>query len=271
MVFPRLGVLWEQGGGRSLVGALISVAVVAAAAAMAILWLPGLPGPRHGAYLALASLVNIREALWLYRSTMGTLPPPVIEDRHSGNRHSWRVAVFRIWSEHFDSPRPPFFREGKAGYDFGKAWSDPANLALQVRGLLLFGYTQHNARGRQEGPSYATYFKLITGPGTAFDGARQGRVMDLPHDLIILARVEVSETHWMEPGDLELQELVADPDGERLIRGEVGYAVLFADGCPWVISPRAPFADVCKFLTIEGAKTWDREAVLGRYRILPRR
>jgi hypothetical protein len=76
----------------------------------------------------------------------------------------------------------------------------------------------------------------------------------------------------MEPGDLDVEELLRVPDPQSLLAspvGKDGYAVLFADGEKWVLSSELPWYDLYKFFTLTGASQYDREQVLGRYRVRP--
>ena len=41
--------------------------------------------------------------------------------------------------------------------------------------------------------------------------------------------------------------------------------MIFADGSVWFLAAETPWAEVRKFLTIEGAKRYDREEVLGPF------
>ncbi|MCH7728410.1 MAG: hypothetical protein IH991_18320 [Planctomycetes bacterium] len=66
---------------------------------------------------------------------------------------------------------------------------------------------------------------------------------------------------WAAPGDLPISEVTASIlegfDGD-------GVHVLFADGSVWFVPKDTDFEDLKKFFTIEGAKKFDREQVLGR-------
>jgi hypothetical protein len=143
---------------------------------------------------------------------------------------------------------------------------------MQDQGAYLFTYTQ-NYDSPTPSPvagRYATYYKAITGPGTAFDPAvPPPRLKRLPNDLILIVRVERSDTHWMQPGDLSIEQLVPSDETRRLLLGKDGYVVLFADRERWVLSGKLPIKDLCRFCTIEGAKQADREEILGAFRILP--
>lgn len=212
------------------------------------LWLP----PPRGNQ-AMVVLSNISYALKYYDGTVGHLPAAT--DSESGAPTSWRVEIHRSGFA--------------AGYDPHKAWNDPANVRLQDVGYWRFTYATWD---RNHAPSlrgtYASYYKAITGPDTAFDSANPPSLGQLPKNLILIVRVERSDTHWMEPGDLSIEQLVPSEETKRLLLGQDGYAVLFADG-PWILSDRLPFSDLCKFFTISGAKQYDRQQILDRYRVRP--
>jgi hypothetical protein len=234
-------------------------------------WMEGLPGPYRDYYLARAPLSNIHGALKLWDYERGHLPAAVGIDDDSGARWSWRIEVY----EHFVLPsrdqEMPKAADGAIPYSRSKTWNDPDNLRLQSAGRRFFAYQPYYRKWTKPN-DFATYYKAVTGPDTGFDPERSSRLSDLPHDLVLVVRVEESETHWMEPGDLDVEELLRVPDPQSLLAspvGKDGYAVLFADGEKWVLSSELPWYDLYKFFTLTGASQYDREQVLGRYRVRP--
>lgn len=234
---------------------VVTVALAGVALPIVIVWVGGLPGPHAEVYKARVSLTNISFALCYYDGTVGHLPPATATDPESGAMRSWRVEVNRLTFA--------------AGYDSHKPWDDPVNLRLQDIGYWNFTYTQLE---RSHAPSmrgtYATYFKAITGPDTAFDSATPPSLEQLPRNLIVIVRVEHSDTHWMEPGDLRIEELTPSDETRRLLCGADGYAVLFADGERWMLSGELPLSDLCEFFTITRAKQHDRQKILGPYLVV---
>ncbi|MFZ5833482.1 MAG: hypothetical protein ACOY3P_25630, partial [Planctomycetota bacterium] len=228
-------------------------------------WMEGLPGPHHRAYLTRGSLHNIYEGLRSYNAAKGHLPPATDRDPMSGALSSWRIDIYQRNIESATG-------KDASQYDRHKAWNDARNIGIEGRGAWLFRYTPADAcpPGQDAGQAgvHTTYYKALTGPGTAFDPTTPSRLTELPNDLIMVARVEQSDTHWMEPGDLSIQELTQPDKAERLLLGKDGYAVLFADGEGWVLSRAAPIVDVCKFFSITGAQRYDRDKILGPYRVL---
>lgn len=103
---------------------------------------------------------------------------------------------------------------------------------------------------------------VITGPGAPFDGQRICRLTDIDSDTILAIEVADFDRHWMEPGDLSLDE--ASETITRGLDGD-GVHVLFADVSVWYLRADVPLPDLKKFLTIAGAKQYDREQVLGPY------
>ncbi len=232
-----------------------------------IVWVQGLPGPQHGYYRIVASLHNINSALKVYDAKNGHLPPATGKDDRSREEYSWRVEVYQSKVDNGFITASQAEVGQSVDYERHLAWNDPRNLRLQGLGVSYFEYVP--PRDRPSGVDYSTYFKAITGPDTAFESTTGTNRRGLPHDLILIARVEHSDTHWLEPGDLTVAELVSSGDARELLLGKDGYAVLFADGDPWVLDDRLPFSDLCRFFTIAGAKQHDRDAILGPFRVHP--
>ena len=153
-------------------------------------------------------------------------------------------------------------------YDYHRAWDDPHNARIEPVGL---GYYVPPTPGLERGVKgiYATYYKAITGPGTAFDPGTRRSLKELPNDLVIIVQVPRSDTHWMEPGDLRIEQLAPSEETERQLLCKNSYVVLFADGERWVLSGETPICDLCKFFTLAGAKEADRDEILGAYRLFP--
>ena len=236
-------------------------------------WIPGLPGPLHGAYLARGSLYNIYGGLRCFNNTHGHLPPATSTDAESGELATWRIECYRSFVSGGSITPLKTAANKPIDYNYHKAWNDPENLQLQGQAAYLFRYMQFDValeRNRgQYGIIYTTYYKAITGPDTAFDTSTPLNLKELPNDVVLVVRVEKSDTHWMEPGDLNIEQLTPSERTKQLLLGKDGYVVLFADGEGWVLSDKTPLSDLCKFFTLAGAKQFDREQVLGPYRVLP--
>ena len=93
---------------------------------------------------------------------------------------------------------------------------------------------------------------------------------DLPNDLILIVEVRESKTHWMQPGDFDVDNMPRTIDGKGVcISGfrRPGFHVGFTDATVWLLRSDTPFEELSKFFRIESAEMHDREEVLGGYRV----
>jgi hypothetical protein len=71
------------------------------------------------------------------------------------------------------------------------------------------------------------------------------------------------------PGDLDIRTMprtINGADGHGISsRYAGGFHVLFADWRIWFVSQRVPFDELEKFFTVEGARKYDAEELLGPY------
>jgi hypothetical protein len=152
--------------------------------------------------------------------------------------------------------------ESKFHADLEADWQAPVNYRARARTPHSYCFLG------DEQPGATTNVFAITGPGAALDPDREPTEEKLPDSLIVL--METAEgTHWMEPGDYDVVELLAG-------RGVLGDAasglrpdrihVAFADAEVWALSADTPMQRVQPFLTIDGAKTASR-AALRDYRL----
>ena len=129
-----------------------------------------------------------------YESTHGHLPPAYIADKDGKPMHSWRVLIL------------PFIEEESLykAYDFSEPWNGPHNSKLADKMPSIF-------RMPSELPSTSvTNIVAITGPGTAFPGSRTTRKAEFTDGLdntILLAEIASSNINWMEPKDLQVEEM----------------------------------------------------------------
>lgn len=228
----------------------------------------------HGAYWAYVSLMNLSEGLRQVNEEHGHLPLASAEDPTHGVLTSWRVRIYQA------KVRPALRTRGHSedvlhstDYRVDKPWNDPQNALHQDAGRWLFNYTRNDTgpAGQHAGAAgvYTTYYKAIKGRDTAFDNGKLTTLQELPDDLILVVRVEHSDTHWMEPGDIDVRELRPTEATRRLLLGDSGYVVLFADGEGWVLSPDTPLSHLCVFFTIAGANQHRRRELLRPYRVFP--
>ena len=106
-----------------------------------------------------------------------------------------------------------------------------------------------------------TFVFAMGGPDTAFDQNNRTLVKALPKDLILFADVYQSHTHWMQPGDFNVDTL---PDKINVPGGlgaadYPGFFVCFVDGQIWWLSDETPVELVKRFCTITDAREADRK------------
>lgn len=187
-------------------------------------------------------------ALHNFCDTYQRLPLAVHRDKQGRPLSSWRFQV-------------SVYLEGwMRDIALDKRWDDPENEWLT--GEPMYGYCLQDLHDSLPSPDRLhTNVVAITGPGTAFDGERECRLGDVDSDTVLAIEIAESGTHWAAPGDLSIDEVDAS-----ILDGLDGYGVLvlFADLEVWLVPPDVPLGDLKKFFTIEGAKRYDREHVLGR-------
>ncbi len=145
--------------------------------------------------------------------------------------------------------------------DYSAPWNSPGNLAYGKAEFMATSLGQLET---------ATHVFGVFGSDTAFDPNAELKYDELPHSLIIIIEVADSKTHWMQPGDYNVAELLA-------YTGRIGdhlhgllpdrLHVLFADGQVWALSPDAPMSALHPFLTITGAKAHNRDQLLAPHRV----
>jgi hypothetical protein len=148
------------------------------------------------------------------------------------------------------------------------SWQSPENQRFDERkGRILFDVTSRT------NPSKFTQVFALVGPGTAFSefvytNGRDGA--EAEPDAILLLDAKNDTIHWMEPGDIQLETLLAgesdDPGfGNLTPNYSEGFLVAFVDGAVWWIKRDIPHKVLLPFLTVEGARSHDREKELTPY------
>jgi hypothetical protein len=192
------------------------------------------------------NLKQIGLAFLNFHDSYKRLPPAVRTDEAGRPLCSWRFQI------------TPFLEAMMFGFDYDAAWDDPAN-----RILVNSPWGCYCLRRDRDGPERLnTNVVAIIGPGTPFGGDWTGGLDDLDPDTILAIEIANFDAHWMEPGDLHIDDVPASIT--QGIDGQ-GVHVLFADGEVWYLDADVPLADLKKFFTVEGAKKHDREQVLGPY------
>jgi len=178
-----------------------------------------------------------------FEDTYQRLPPAVHRDKDGRLLGSWRWRMV------------PFMEGIMRAIEYDQPWDDPANQWLSTRPWLPFCWLPDEN-------GVHTNVVAITGRGTAFEEGRVVRLKDIAPDTILAVEIANSSIPWAEPGDLDIEHVP-----ESLARGVDGGGVhvLFADGAVWFLRADVPLGELTEFFTIEGAKRYDREQVLGPY------
>lgn len=139
-------------------------------------------------------LNQMQFALDNYHAAYGHYPPAYIADKDGKPIHSWRVLIL------------PFIEEQKLydAYDFNEPWNGPNNSKLADKMPLRFHMPSEPLS------TSVTNIVAITGPGTAFPGARSTRkeeFIDGLDNTILLAEIAHSDINWLEPRDLNVEAM----------------------------------------------------------------
>ena len=191
-------------------------------------------------------MYGVFSAISDYDHSYGHLPPAVARDSHGRPLSSWRYTI------------TPSLDSGFRGMRFDAKWDDPVNRRWANESVSCYCLAKP-----APGPGQ-TKVVAVTGPGTAFDPARQRRLADIPRDTILLIEMANSGIHWMQPGDLSIDHV--PPTITSGVTGR-GVHVVFADGLVWFLSRDVPLEKLKKFFTIDGARKNDRNVVLRPYLI----
>ncbi len=161
------------------------------------LLLPAVQGAR-GAARRVQSSRNMKQialALHNYHDTYNTLPPAYIPNNDGTRRTSWRVLVL------------PYLEHNGVyqQYAMGQSWDHPANAT--VRQLPMAVYRDPNSVSANARESS---YLLITGKGTAFDGASTKKFSDMLNgtsNIALAVEVQGHNIEWTEPMDVDISDL----------------------------------------------------------------
>jgi hypothetical protein len=221
-------------------------AVIVLLFVLALVW-PAIEGARLRARIngRVQNMCYVWGGLKWFDDSYG-LPPPVRRDEAGRPLSSWRFQI------------TPYLEGMMIDIDYNERWDAPIHRWLARRPHACFCYGQGSDPVKQLHTNLVT----ITGHGTAFEEDRTVRLADLAGDTILLIEMADSGIHWMEPGDLDVEDVP-----ESITRGvdAVGVLVVFADGAVWLLRPDVPLSELKKFFTIESAKRYDRDEVLRPY------
>ncbi len=167
------------------------------------------------------NLKQIALAMHSYATVHDAFPPAYTVDADGNKLHSWRTLIL-----------PYLEQDGLyQQIDLNSAWDSPQNLALAQ--TVISPYCCPSVKG---GDPYRTDYKVIVGPGTMFEGTNQigfRDVTDGTANTILVVEVAGSSTSWMEPADLDLEQLQPVINGAGAELGSShpgGMSVVLADG-----------------------------------------
>lgn len=182
-----------------------------------------------------------------YWQAKGIFPSAVNTDESGKPLSSWRYSIY------------PYLPENDQISKTNVPWNDSASQTVANISCYAFCWSP---KGKSP-ENLTTNVMAITGPDTMFDEERTVSYSDTDtRDTVVAISVSNSGIHWTEPGDIDIRDV---PDSiTQGIDGE-GVYVLFADGSVILLRPNVPLDDLRKFFTIEGAKKYDSEKVLGPY------
>jgi hypothetical protein len=169
-----------------------------------------------------ATLGKLELALRNYHEMNGSFPPASIADENGKPMHSWRVLILPYLG----------YPEEYGRYRFDEPWNSPHNSKMERSAVAAFRCA---SRARHH-DSPMTDYVLIVGKDTAFPGARMTTLADMqdgPENTILVAEINDSNIHWMEPRDLDAETmsfLVNDKSRPSISAPHPrGPAVAFAD------------------------------------------
>ena len=243
---------WQQFSLRSM---LIAVAVISM-----ILSLTCYIIRRNAEFSERSSAIDAVEsglaAIEAYATPLHRLPAWQRKDREGNPLSSWRFNV------------APHALPSGIYADLKLPWDHEDNIWLSRERIYPFCFGPCKDNGEER---FWTNVQAIVGPGTAFGDEKPVRYSELDDDTILIVEVRNSGVNWMAPGDLEVQDiphlLLKSRDAKGLGTVESGFCVGFADGEVWFLRADIPFASLRKFLMVEESKKYDREKVLGPYRL----
>lgn len=199
-------------------------------------------------------LGQIALAMHNYHDTYGSFPPAWIADEQGKPVHSWRVLLL------------PFLDQQALyeQYRFDEPWNGPNNQRLADQ--LRTGIYQCPS-GPELRHTPTTDYVVITGARTAFPEREMTKLSDFVDgeaNTILVAEVAHSRIHWMEPRDLDVNDMAfAIDDPKRPSISSVhanGPAVVFADGIrAYRIHPSVSPRSLEALSTVAGGERVTRE------------
>jgi hypothetical protein len=234
----------------TLVEVLVIIAVTGMTAACLAPAVQSGPRPRVSAWRngCFDNMKQIVMAMHLYHDAHGHFPPAYVADEFGRPMHSWRVLLL------------PYLEEKKKydAYRWDEPWNGPNNSKLAECPEIF-----HCPSDPAVKTSPMTSYVVVSGPGTAFPGAATTSFQDFRRDgtskSILIVEVANSGIHWMEPRDLNLQQMAATINaqaGQGISSCHNGGAVCaLADSSVHFLSETLSAQELRAMLTIDGGET----------------
>ncbi|MGE3317418.1 MAG: DUF1559 domain-containing protein [Planctomycetaceae bacterium] len=188
---------------------------------------------------------QITLALGNYQDSFRQLPPPTFITPDGQPAVSWRGAAAIFW---------------EAGWrheiSLSDHWKSDRNRIARIETPNVFCPSSYETR--------ETHILAVTGEGTVFGVGSLAN-----SDAIVLVEARNSKTHWLEPGDISVEDI---PDNDTPVLhlpgiGEGEFVVGFADGAAWRLSTELPCSILKKLAIVSEAKKRNREQLLAPYRV----
>lgn len=182
-----------------LILVVVLVCLMLCGGLFAALLLPAVGSAREAARKAQCSnnLKQIALAFHNYHDTYGVFPAAYVADQDGTPMHSWRVAILPFMDQQalYDQ------------YDFDEPWDGPNNRLLHQTSVPQYRCPS------DPGPSMIeTSYIMVVGENALSDGPGQvdlRKIEDGISNTIMIVELAASGIHWMEPRDLDVEQLVA--------------------------------------------------------------
>ncbi len=188
------------------------------------------PQPPDTAELCRDNLRQIASALSTYHAEHGRLPPAYTVDAEGNRLHSWRTLILPYLG-HED-----LYRQIR----LDEPWDSPFNSQFHRTSVNVFACPDNSGRVLD------TNYVAVTGPGTAWPGTESIGFDQIDDESKTILVVEVADSgiHWMEPSDLDIEQIGAKVElGNGPYMSSNHYAginVVYADGSVSSLSKGLP-------------------------------
>ncbi len=208
-------------------------------------------------------LKQIGLALRQYHDDYGSFPAAYTVDDDGRPMHSWRALILPYLEQ-----AAPLYNS----YHFDEPWDGPANAELRTKGVFVL---QCPSSQRQR--KTLTNYLAVVGPNSAWPGTRGAKIgEDFPKGLsntILLVEVNDSDIDWIEPRDLNFDEMSFELNGSSGKSISAGHSkegwwpwsgplkfvnVLFADGVVKQLPLDTPPETIRAWLTARGGDLVER-------------